>query len=109
MRRNCPWLEQPRPHRQLRARFFVAPSGAVVEKAPTLTPRQRREVFERDGYRCRYCGASVAWITKSCSPFGDVEPGAVDHAFPRSRGGQNDPANLRLSCRRCNSSKQAVA
>jgi hypothetical protein len=49
------------------------------------------EVYERDGHRCRYCGAT-ANLT-------------VDHVIPRCLGGDDDAANLVVACRSCNSRK----
>jgi 5-methylcytosine-specific restriction endonuclease McrA len=39
---------------------------------------------------CHYCGAPA---------------GCRDHRIPKSRGGTDDPANIVLACRRCNTSK----
>jgi 5-methylcytosine-specific restriction endonuclease McrA len=54
---------------------------------------QRLDIYERDGFRCRYCGfdgsSFEAW------PFL-----IVDHINPR--GPRDDPANLATCCRRCN-------
>ena len=53
----------------------------------------RREVIERDGERCAYCGATEG-------PF-------HDHVFPVSRGGHSRPDNLVVACVPCNLSKGA--
>lgn len=92
---------------RLRARFFVSPSGVVVEKARALTTRERRAIFARDGAHCRYCGRRVSFTRPYGWPYQGDAPGHVDHVFPRARGGQNDPSNLALACQRCNESKGA--
>jgi hypothetical protein len=53
----------------------------------------RNEVFERDDYTCRYCGARG----------GKLE---CDHVVPVSRGGGNEPSNLATACFQCNRSKR---
>jgi 5-methylcytosine-specific restriction endonuclease McrA len=50
-------------------------------------------IIEWFGYACVYC-ESEENITK-------------DHIIPTSRGGSNDPENLQLLCRSCNSKKNA--
>jgi 5-methylcytosine-specific restriction endonuclease McrA len=55
----------------------------------------RRAVFERDEYRCRYCGIDVG------------EDGHCDHVIPKSRGGTDDVDNLVTACEQCNCSKGA--
>lgn len=92
---------------QLQARFFVAPSGVVLEKARPLTTTQRRAIHERDRGICQECGAPVSWLRVPFYDRSGVQTGAVDHVLPRARGGQNDPANLRLTCEYCNASKGA--
>jgi len=47
------------------------------------------EVFRRDGYRCRYCGA-------------DQVPLTVDHLVTWESGGPSTPENLVACCKRCN-------
>ena len=52
-------------------------------------PRKlRHEVFKRDGYRCRECGASK-----------DETSLEIDHITPVARGGTNDIDNLQTLCR----------
>ena len=58
-------------------------------------PRKlRHEVFKRDGYRCRECGASK-----------DDTSLEIDHIVPVAKGGTNDIDNLQTLCRECNSMK----
>ncbi|MBA3654566.1 MAG: HNH endonuclease [Actinobacteria bacterium] len=51
----------------------------------------RAFVLERDGDRCRACGA--------------VESLEVDHVLPRALGGTNDVENLQALCGPCNRKK----
>lgn len=53
----------------------------------------RLTVFERDDFRCVYCGCDVS-----------ADP-QCDHIHPISRGGANTLDNLATACRPCNSSK----
>ena len=56
----------------------------------------RREVIERAGNRCEYCGlpAEVAFY-----------PHEVDHVIAEKHGGTNDIDNLAFACWRCNRHK----
>jgi 5-methylcytosine-specific restriction endonuclease McrA len=47
----------------------------------------RLAILERDGYRCMLCGKPAT---------------TVDHILPRSKGGGDEPENLRAACGRCN-------
>lgn len=60
---------------------------------PPLPTGLRKQVFERDGYRCRQCDG---WE--------DLE---ADHIVPWSRGGKHELANLQTLCGRCNRAKGA--
>ena len=51
----------------------------------------KQQILERDGFRCRYCGAS--------------ENLTLDHIRPKSKGGQYVASNLITACRDCNKSK----
>lgn len=58
-------------------------------------PRKlRHEVFKRDGYRCRECGASKNETILE-----------IDHIIPVAKGGTNDINNLQTLCRECNRMK----
>lgn len=54
----------------------------------------RFEILTRDGYRCRYCGATA----QDCR----LE---VDHVVSVYRGGADDPSNLVTACQDCNAGK----
>lgn len=53
----------------------------------------KKQVFERDEYRCQDCGTHI-----------DL---SIDHIHPESKGGSSTEENLRTLCRSCNSSKGA--
>lgn len=61
-----------------------------------LSKRTRFEVLERDGFRCRYCGAEASEARLH-----------VDHRHPRSRGGSDKFWNLVTACADCNLGKGA--
>ena len=67
--------------------FLAIPKGTPKKY---LTKLERR-VFERDGYRCHYCG-SPHTLT-------------LDHVLPKTKGGTHDEQNLVAACRTCNVSK----
>lgn len=70
------------------------PPGKRTRHMPSTWRVIRKEIFERDGYTCQYCGE------RNCR----LE---CDHIIPASRGGGHDPANLTTACRKCNQSKRA--
>ena len=55
---------------------------------------RREQVFERDDYRCVYCGERF-----------DVGDLTVDHVQPRMRGGDHSSGNLVTACCACNARK----
>lgn len=57
-----------------------------------------RQLAERDGWWCWLCGGAIDPALPPNSP----GSGTVDHVVPRSRGGDDQPSNLRLAHRRCN-------
>jgi 5-methylcytosine-specific restriction endonuclease McrA len=54
----------------------------------------RDSLFERDGYRCQYCGETFM-----------AEQLNMDHVIPRHHGGRTSWENIVTSCLRCNSKK----
>ncbi|MBF6063029.1 HNH endonuclease [Nocardia terpenica] len=58
---------------------------------PTLSPSLRRAILNRDSQLCQIRAEDcLNWATE------------VDHIIPVTRGGTNDPANLRAACAPCN-------
>ena len=58
------------------------------------TKLNRKNVFERDQFRCQYCGETY--------PESKLN---LDHVIPRDRGGRTSWENLVTSCIECNSRK----
>lgn len=54
----------------------------------------RAGVFDRDGWRCTYCGDEITSATAT-----------LDHIVPVSKGGADDAENLAAACLICNSIK----
>ena len=58
---------------------------------------KRQQVYERDNYRCVYCGE---WGGPK-----HTDHLTLDHVLPSSRGGSNGMHNLVTACLRCNNMK----
>ena len=65
-----------------------------TRKRAGVTARVRFQVFERDGFRCGYCGATPKTAQLH-----------VDHIVPVSKGGTDHPSNLATACSECNLGK----
>jgi len=66
-------------------------------KRRTMSPKMRRDIFLKDGFKCRECGAypgkdRLVWLE-------------VDHIVPVAKGGTDEPSNLRTLCNHCNAGK----
>lgn len=61
------------------------------KKARRISSSKRLKVFERDEWRCRFCGAQNDLV--------------IDHIFPVSKGGGNQIENLQTLCKNCNELK----
>jgi hypothetical protein len=59
-----------------------------------ISQKQRFEVFDRDGFKCRYCGQEAPNVILH-----------VDHIEPVSRGGKNEFSNYATACSACNAGK----
>jgi hypothetical protein len=70
--------------------------GWPQTRSRKVSPKLRREVFMRDGFRCRECGSS---------PDKNQAFLEVDHIVPFSRGGSSDINNLQTLCSDCNAGK----
>lgn len=55
---------------------------------------RRERIFERDGFRCVYCGCAFA-----------PDELTLDHVEPRVKGGDHSDGNLVACCRGCNRAK----
>lgn len=75
--------------------FFIATRDYSYDPRPVrkqiIPYALRKEVFERDAYRCQECNG---WLALS-----------VDHIVPESHGGPTTLENLQTLCRSCNSRK----
>lgn len=65
----------------------------ALAQRDALPPSVRKAVFDRDENRCQECGTT--------------ERLSIDHIWPYSLGGSDEPSNLRTLCVSCNSSKGA--
>jgi len=69
----------------------------LLARAPRATrpPKfQRKTLFERDEWRCQYCGDT---LTRRAA--------TVDHLVPRCKGGKTSWSNCVTACLRCNKNK----
>jgi hypothetical protein len=100
VQRDDPYLgPQPKPAEFSRTGIVERGKKRPMRRLhKALTPKDRFAILERDGFRCRICGAS---------PHGDDTTIVlhVDHITPRSKGGTNDPSNLWALCYECNIGK----
>jgi hypothetical protein len=64
---------------------------AIPSERPSISDKVRRQVYERDGWKCVECERS--------------DQLTVDHKWPYSRGGSNALDNLQTLCEPCNASK----
>jgi hypothetical protein len=69
--------------------------GSSSMKGRALPPKLRWSIFERDGFRCTYCGRSA----------GNGVELRVDHVVAWAEGGTDDLSNLTTACDDCNSGK----
>jgi 5-methylcytosine-specific restriction endonuclease McrA len=65
---------------------------------PDSYARERYIIFQRDEFRCAYCGATA---------YGDGVRLHTDHIVPKVSGGKDIAGNLITSCKDCNLSKNA--
>lgn len=100
------WLEDsmanpPRPHEaSVRSIKFALRAPQILllkeyDRVPVQeTKLNRRSIFERDEFRCQYCGEVFAESHLN-----------IDHVIPRDKGGVTSWENVVTSCIDCNSRK----
>ena len=73
------------------------PVPATQLEADFYNVRENRmKIYERDGYKCQYCGSQLTRFTAT-----------LDHVRPVKDGGDNDFDNLLTACLKCNSKKNS--
>jgi hypothetical protein len=70
--------------------------GAKNNIKRSMPTKLRHQILERDGFKCMDCGKSPQTHGVTLE---------VDHRLPFSKGGSNDPSNLRTLCSDCNGGK----
>jgi len=77
-----------------KAGIDYTPEQGVMPKARQgqVSESRRKKVYERDGGKCVYCGASDELVP--------------DHIIPCAKGGTDRPSNLVTACVSCNQSKR---
>jgi Fe2+ or Zn2+ uptake regulation protein len=78
----------------------------IIEELPTIDPKKeadyynvkenRLKIFERDSFKCHYCGKQLTRFSAT-----------LDHIQPVSEGGDNSFDNLVTACLHCNSNRGA--
>jgi HNH endonuclease len=81
-----------------RAEQLARPTISATEReADFYNIRENRlKIYERDNYRCTYCGKQLTRFTAT-----------LDHITPVGEGGDNSAENLKTACLQCNSRKTA--
>jgi hypothetical protein len=87
-------IEACRKFRAARIATEPKPEVAVTDIDYYNVPENRLKVFERDGYKCRYCGKQLTRFTVT-----------LDHVKPVAEKGDNSFDNLLTACLSCNSRK----
>lgn len=85
--------------KSLKKRACVSKARSGRIKKLHISKSMRYDVFSRDNFRCRLCGASPAADPKVLLQ--------VDHIIPKSKGGSADISNLQTLCSSCNYGKGA--
>lgn len=68
-----------------------------------ISKAKRKRILERDNYTCQVCGQKV---NDKGSYHENENYYNIDHIVPLSKCGTNKDSNLRVTCKRCNCSKQ---
>lgn len=82
---------------------FFAGNDAAIEAHPFVV-HVRHRIGRRKIPEAVRCAVLASGRCVAC---GSVDRLEVDHIHPVSRGGSDDPANLQVLCKSCNTSKGA--
>lgn len=64
-----------------------------------IRPEKRHAIYERDGYKCCYCGRHAEAADAHAVL-------TLDHVTPRELGGGHEAGNLVTACLTCNSARR---
>lgn len=96
---DCPYtVEEWWEEATLNNGQYPIPSVVRLKRYLNMPSRRsgsnRSSIYKRDDFKCQFCGEKF--------PPKDL---TLDHVFPKSRGGSNDPTNLVSACKACNNRK----
>ena len=93
-------ITKRREHYAANKETYAAYSAArkALKRGVERQPYTRREIYDRDGGRCRICSVELPYAPNAFH---------LDHIVPLSLGGPDAPANLQLTCPGCNREKWA--
>lgn len=80
----------------------------MAEKRMRPSNKTLKEIIQRDGPNCKYCGKpgkTTVFLGKRGGQWLCIEH-EIDHVMPLNAGGSNDITNLVVACRSCNRSKK---
>lgn len=81
--------------------YYMAANSGHVKQAMAWRRHIVEYLADRDGTKCVLCNRHVDITLPSGTRGSDMGP-SVDHVIPRSQGGTDDMANLRLTHWKCN-------
>jgi hypothetical protein len=88
------WAKHQNPHHKEVGSTIPSPPGHIDRVCPGYIPLSntiRRRIYERDGRKCRECGAEHGL--------------SIDHIIPVTKGGNSTDDNLQVLCLGCNARK----
>ncbi|MGH8950184.1 MAG: HNH endonuclease [Acidimicrobiia bacterium] len=108
-KRYCSPLCRPSPNAAESARIMGLYRESIsklnIAQASMWRHRMCEYLAGRDGRRCAICRRRVDLSLPSRPRGHDMGP-SIDHVIPRSQGGSDDLANLRLTHWKCNRARQ---
>lgn len=77
-------------------------------KAKYVPTFNKRDLLQRDGNVCVWCGGEMVTGVSPCADHPDnYRAMTIEHLLPQSLGGTDDSDNLALACQSCNSHRQS--